>query len=158
MSGIQGSMRSPRIRREPHSSPTFFRSRGETEFLQRLIVKGERVVYTPAARVNHIIDKHQLEIGWLLKRGFRLGRGIARLKPDLQSARFRGIPRHLWSNIPSTFARYAISRFQRGRARFDGGLGLYFQFGQLYEYHLLRTEAERSSKPTPDGRPDFHSS
>lgn len=116
---------------------------GETELLQRLVEKGERVVYVPSAPVHHFVGEHQLEIGWLLKRAYRLGRGLARLRPDRTSVRINGVPWYLWCRVPLAGLRYLLTRFRKGAARLNGGLVFFMSRGEWHEYRLLSRESDR---------------
>jgi glycosyltransferase involved in cell wall biosynthesis len=110
---------------------------GETELLLRLVAKGERVIFAPCASVTHFVDEHQMDLDWLYKRAFRLGRGKARIKPDRRFKCISGIPWPLFYQIPATSLSYLTSRFSDMRVRFNKGMDLYYQAGQFYEYALL---------------------
>jgi glycosyltransferase involved in cell wall biosynthesis len=115
----------------------------ETEFLLRLQERGERVVYVPSAIVKGVIEKHQLDIKWLLGRAFRYGRGNARLFPDQISRRLFGVPVYIWYRIPIAFLRYVMGTLRDIHQRFEWGYRFYFDCGVLFEYRQLAEQEKR---------------
>lgn len=68
----------------------------ETEFLVRVkLALGCNYIYLPNAKVEHIIRPEQIEWSWILGRGHRAGRGLARA---IQTNRLRiaGAPWTIW--------------------------------------------------------------
>lgn len=114
----------------------------ETELLLRLQERGERVVYVPSAIVKAAVEKHQLDIKWLLGRAFRYGRGNARLFPDQVSRRLFGAPVYVWYRIPIAFLRYVMGALRDIHQRFDRGYRLYFDCGVLFEYRQQKTKQQ----------------
>jgi glycosyltransferase involved in cell wall biosynthesis len=108
----------------------------ETEFIHRLLERGERVIYVPTATISHHVHKNQTEMKWLLARAFRHGRGLARIVPDEDSFRLLGVPAYLWLRVPMALGRFWLSYLRNARDRFEWGIRLYRDWGQLYEYRL----------------------
>lgn len=113
----------------------------ETELLRRLRAAGAEIVYVPSARVEHVIQEHQLTIKSLRGRSFRAGRGLTRLEPDFQSARLFGAPRWLWRALAAAWLRYASSVFSGRRTRFELGQRFHYLRGCVAEYGILAREA-----------------
>lgn len=51
----------------------------DTEFALRLEAGGRKCWFTTAAFLEHIVPPEHLEISWILKRGYRWGRGLAHM-------------------------------------------------------------------------------
>jgi len=107
---------------------------GELELLGRLHTAGERPIFVPAARVRHVITPNQLNREWLLRRMFRTGRTVVRLKPDTRAMRLRGAPHYLWHALLFHLLRYSLFLLGPDRARFDAALAVYRCRGRIYEY------------------------
>lgn len=119
----------------------------ETEMLHRLVAKGELAVYVPTASVGHHVERHQIEVQWLLRRAFRLGRGFARLENDQESVRIFGVPWYVWAKLPLVWTKYMVKRFSGPLARVDAGWPLYVCRGRIYEYRVL---AKEPAEPRPE--------
>jgi GT2 family glycosyltransferase len=111
---------------------------GETELLRRLRDAGEQCIFVPRTRVRHVIQSHQLEPDWLLRRMFRMGRTKTKLQPDREAVRVLGAPRFLWRQLIKAALRHVIARIRGGRARLETGLELYRLRGELYQYRSAR--------------------
>jgi GT2 family glycosyltransferase len=75
-------------------------SGSEMELFDRLIKKGERIVYVPSALVYHRVQPSQLTLKYLLKRSFASGRGWVRIKTPDQNVPFLfGAPRYIYRAI-----------------------------------------------------------
>lgn len=115
----------------------------ETEMLRRLREAGARIVYVPSAPAKHQIQKHQLEMAWLFKRAFCIGRGTARLQARRQppGAAKAGLL------ILLSWARHALSAFAHERRRFETGARLHYLRGMRHEQRIMAAEAQ--ARPTP---------
>lgn len=114
----------------------------ETELLKRLRDRGDRIVYVPSARVEHVVQPHQTEIGWLLGRSFRLGRGLTRMgfvyaEP---AARILGVPTYMWREFARTQVRYTLSRWFAWPRDFDIASEYRFLRGAMHEQRLMARE------------------
>jgi glycosyltransferase involved in cell wall biosynthesis len=107
---------------------------GELELLGRLHAAGERPIFVPSAPVRHVITPSQLDRGWLLRRMFRTGRTVARLKLDTRAMRFRGVPHYLWRGLLFHSLRYTVFLLGPDHARFNAALAVYQVRGRMYEY------------------------
>lgn len=70
----------------------------ETELLVRLERQGYKAWHVQNAVVEHFIRKEQMEKSWVLQRAVRYGRG--RFRMSLNVKLWKGIPRHLFRDIP----------------------------------------------------------
>ncbi len=75
----------------------------ETTFIQTLLDRGSSMVYVPGSLVGHVVTPHQLSRPYLIRRAYRLGRGIVRWGGHDRSPRIGGVPRHLWREVVSTW-------------------------------------------------------
>jgi glycosyltransferase involved in cell wall biosynthesis len=109
----------------------------ELELLARLVAAGERAVYVPSARLEHVVRREQLDEQWLLRRCLMAGRGIARWQHDRTSRRIWGRPVWLWLKLAEVWVRHKLSVFRSKRARFDRAGWLQFMKGQVHEYGII---------------------
>ena len=114
----------------------------ETELLKRLRDRGDRIVYVPSARVEHVVQPHQTEIGWLLGRSFRMGRGLTRMgfvyaEP---ATRILGVPSYMWREFARTQVRYTLSRLFAWPRDFDIASEYQFLRGAIHEHRLIARE------------------
>jgi hypothetical protein len=113
----------------------------ETEFLKRLVAKGETVVYVPQATVRHFVGKHQVEAAWLFQRAFNLGRGMAQLN---------GIRELKSLTIYCKFIERTLSGMNKvdlmdyDRTSLEHGIKYNYLQGILFEYKKLEAESEMS--------------
>jgi GT2 family glycosyltransferase len=92
----------------------------ETEFVGRVVAAGTRAGFAPAARVRHIVQRHQVTLKWMLNRFYRHGRTmylLDRLRGAPHAPSIGGIPRYLIRRIitrclllPLTAARFNAFR------------------------------------------------
>lgn len=117
----------------------------ETELLRRLRRLGEKVVYAPRAKVQHIIREDQLSWRWLYGRAFRLGRGDRRLGKHSRSAvRYFGAPRHLWKMAAVAGIRYLGSWWNSGISgikRLEAGWDFHYLRGVIVESRIMARES-----------------
>lgn len=106
----------------------------ETEFLIRLVNQGHRCVYVPSAKVQHVLEPRQVDLGWLQGRSFRAGRGDACCVPDTTSRRLFGAPRHLWRLLFGSGIRYLLAQLRDEKQRFEAGVVFNYTRGKIYEY------------------------
>lgn len=112
----------------------------ESELLSRMMSDGHRIIYCPAAPVQHIVREDQINHRWLNGRAFRFGRGKTRVKIDNAGPRgavLFGVPRHYWPRLLLAGLQYGGSVFRDARARCVSGMKLYQLYGQVYEYRQL---------------------
>ncbi|MHB1035974.1 MAG: glycosyltransferase family 2 protein [Pirellulales bacterium] len=121
-------------------SGTQYAMGSETELLARLHRRGERFIFVPPAKVQHVIEPHQVTLKWLSGRAFRAARGAARLAPDRSSPRLFGVPRYLWRQYAETWLRRLASLPRGERARTNAAIALNLIRGRCYEYRLSRGE------------------
>jgi len=92
----------------------------ETEFVDRVVAAGTRAGFAPAARVRHIVQKHQVTMRWMLNRFYRHGRTmyfLDRLRVATHAPSIGGIPRYLIRRIVTRclllpFALASLSSFR----------------------------------------------
>ena len=116
---------------------------GETEFIRRLVSPDKPPIYVPSARVQHVIQREQIEPQWLGRRNFRAGRGAARRENDTQSALLLGRPRWLWRKVLEAFAGYVLSFIGSKRQRNESAWKLHYLRGKLYEYGIMVREGRQ---------------
>lgn len=109
----------------------------ETELLSRLRARGERCLYVPSARVNHVIESEQTTLEWLFGRVHRMGRGWARLNPQNGCAQLWGAPRYLWKQLAAAWIRHRASCCRSDSARFETGREYHKLRGIIHEYRLM---------------------
>jgi len=115
----------------------------EAELLRRLESKGERFIYIPSTRVQHVIRPEQITTPWLLGRAYRFGRGHVRLKEQFQGRRVLGVPGYLWKRLGWAAAGRARSLFYGSRERCIAGMRYHRIRGNIVEY---RCQVERLSQ------------
>ncbi len=81
---------------------------GQSDRLQRLAERGERVFYVPTASVSHFVGKHLFELGWFYERAYRFGRGLVRINPDRKSRYFFNVPWYLWHRVSMSWIKYIL--------------------------------------------------
>jgi len=108
----------------------------DTEFCQRLIDRGERFIYVPAAAVYHPVHEDRLDKGYLLSWQYRCGRSEVRKKGGYGSCpRLFGVPRYLFKKGAQHLAGYCAAL--RGKRRFYHQLRLYYTAGEILEHLVL---------------------
>jgi glycosyltransferase involved in cell wall biosynthesis len=88
------------VRFDPGMGPrgTSYPMGSETDLLVRLERQGHKAWHVQNAVMEHFIRKEQMEKSWVLQRAVRYGRG--RFRMSLNVKLWRGIPRHLFRDIP----------------------------------------------------------
>ena len=110
----------------------------ELELMQRLIAAGERAVYVPSARLQHVVREEQTNEQWLLQRCFRAGRGLMRWYwRNSNPRRMPGRPLRLWRALVGGVIRHSLSLLQPSHLRFDRACELRVVLGQWYEHRRL---------------------
>ena len=106
----------------------------ETEFLVR--VKSALncdYIYLPNATVEHVVRPEQTEWSWILRRGHRAGRGMAR---TIKTARLRiaGVPWTVWLR----YVQSLLPLFGKWRIKTAATFDLHWQFqkfsGCIFEF------------------------
>jgi L-malate glycosyltransferase len=119
----------------------------ESELTGKLANLGYKAFFVPQAVVEHFVRKNQLETGWVMKRAFRYGRGLFRLRrmevlDEQRFARLLGIPRMLIretveASLDLCKAMFSLRREAIFRARYN----LNFTRGQIAEARRILSEA-----------------
>lgn len=117
----------------------------ETELLLRLFRQGEQFVFVPAARLQHVVRTEQLDKRSLVRRVRRLGRGDARLHPEVGSLPIFGLPLALWLRTVQAVARWLATRARPRPARWAATLDLQRLLGNIGERRAMMRE--RRSAP-----------
>ena len=117
----------------------------ETELVLRLGREGYKGWHVPAAVVEHLVRKEQLEEDWVLQRGIRWGRGCHRLYPNVKL--WGSIPRHLFRDIPKEMLSVLAARLTfRQEALFCARWRLNILRGKWIESrHIAREKMHMSS-------------
>jgi glycosyltransferase involved in cell wall biosynthesis len=106
----------------------------DIEFCLRLLERGERLVYVPAAVAFNAVHAERLTKKFCRSFYFRLGQSNALLR-QTTGRRLIGVPRHLFRRVVELMVAW-IGSMLRGRSRGR----LYFEFqlvyltGQIYQY------------------------
>jgi glycosyltransferase involved in cell wall biosynthesis len=111
----------------------------ELELMQRLVAAGERAVYVPSARLQHVVREDQIDRQWLLRRCFQAGRGLVRWfwTSDTTSTQLLGRPWRLWRAMAGGWVRRGLSLLQPAQRRFDRACELRVVLGQVHEYDRM---------------------
>jgi glycosyltransferase involved in cell wall biosynthesis len=105
----------------------------ETTLIKSLLDRGSSIVYVPGSTVEHLVTPDQLSRTYLLRRAFRLGRGLARWDVDDHSPRLAGVPRYLWREVASTWVASRLP-WRDDLARFEARLAHQRAKGAVAEY------------------------
>jgi hypothetical protein len=129
----------------PDASPDYV-SGSETELLQRLTRRGERIVYVPGALVEHVVRPEQLSVKWLHDRSYRHGRCLVALGFVQQNdgPRVGGVPLGIWVRLAKEWLYRLSGAFGDDRRRFIHGLDYHFLRGCIRQHRLMarRTRQE----------------
>lgn len=133
----------------PDASPDYV-SGSETELLQRLTRRGERIVYVPSAVVEHIVRPEQLSVKWLHERSYRHGRCLVELGfvQRNDGPRIAGVPVGVWARLAKEWIYRLSGAFGDDRRRFIRGLDYHFLRGCVRQHRLI---ARRTRRPPPAG-------
>lgn len=119
----------------------------ETEILLRLSRQGHRAWFIKEAIVEHFVRKEQLQESWVLRRGFRFGRGAQRLEPNRKQ--WMSILGSFVWNIPKeALFMAAASVLFRPDAAFRAHWRFNYLRGRAYEA-LLMERAQRAGTIPP---------
>jgi glucosyl-dolichyl phosphate glucuronosyltransferase len=117
-------------------------NRADTEFFQRVISAGERVVYNPKAVIYHPVDEARTRKSYYRSWCFQDGRSHARtdILPE-NTIRYFGVPRYLLRSV----LQAAVSWVTPGdpKQRFYYELEMWRLVGQILETHRM------SKQPVP---------
>ena len=69
----------------------------DTDFVQRALIAGERIVYWPPILQYHVVEHERLTLKYLLEKSFQRSSSATRIMAGTQ----RGIPRYLWRKLAS---------------------------------------------------------
>lgn len=113
----------------------------ELELSRRLAEKGCGAVYLPGAVVGHQIRPEQMEEGWLARRAYRSGRGVARLDGLPKAVTVLGVPRFVFRELAVAAGQWLSGLVTGdGERRLDGKLNFWHWRGKLTEYRRLSME------------------
>ena len=104
----------------------------DTEFGLRVMSRGERVWYQPAALLHHPVVPERLTPRYFTSWYYQSGRVEARRADIEPSVRIAGVPRYLFRELASAAARWAITR--PGPRRFFHKLRTYQIVGRIRGY------------------------
>jgi glycosyltransferase involved in cell wall biosynthesis len=116
----------------------------ETELLMRLKATGCRFIYLPRAKVQHVIQQHQLDLRWLLDRAIRFGRAGARLEPPPNGPRLLSVPRFLWRRLLEATLRVTTGVFAGRARRWESLICLWHIVGIMRESRAMAFEGRMS--------------
>ena len=106
----------------------------ETELTRRLGQAGYRSWFFPAAEVRHRIRKPQIQVGYILQKAWRYGRGKYRQEHPGVFVELWGIPRWMWTRALSELAGLSMALLQRDVGRvFRHRWELAYLRGYFYE-------------------------
>ena len=87
----------------------------ETEFVRRVALAGQRSWHSPGPRVAHHIRAHQLQLGYVLQKARRFGRGKYRQDRPGIFPELSGVPRWLWRCYLAALSGCALAWLRRDR-------------------------------------------
>ncbi|MAS09667.1 glycosyltransferase family 2 protein [Salinisphaera sp.] len=121
----------------------------ETDFIGRLIARGERVLFVPDAYVDHIIRPGQLTLAAVNARAFRRGRKNALEQTERYNSgpRIAGAPLKLWARVVLLMIRSWIVKPFGERARYSLENKLSFRRGFLYQRRLESQQTRANDTP-----------
>jgi glycosyltransferase involved in cell wall biosynthesis len=111
---------------------------GDTELTRRLESLGHRAWHVQDATVQHIIRQEQLDLGWVMRRAIRYGRGDFRLGriDDLATRRLLfGAPRYLYKQL----GREALHNAVAWMFRREGAL-----IQSRWRYNVIRGQIQEA--------------
>jgi glycosyltransferase involved in cell wall biosynthesis len=113
----------------------------DTEFGLRVMSRGERVWYSPAALLHHPVTPERLTPGYFTNWYYQSGRVESR-RTDLEpSVRIAGVPRYLFRELADAAVRWAVS--PPGPGRFFHKLRTYQALGRIHGYRDQHARPER---------------
>ena len=107
---------------------------GEVEFLDRMKNQGFRYIYIPSAKVEHMIQDHQVTFRWLIFRAQLSGRGWAKAHLAIDCPFVFGVPRYMWRQLCELSFKYWLSVFQTKERKFAVAKQLHTVIGAIKEY------------------------
>ncbi len=122
----------------------------DTEILRRLHVRGEKYVYVPSARVEHIIPQSAVTLKWLLERASRHGKGYALLKQNYEGKQLFGVPRYLWRQAITAWIKYIINSNRDELVQWQYGKELYTTLGIIKGYRINYKDSNKCRKDVFD--------
>lgn len=125
----------------------------ETKFTQFLEQQGHRAWYVPAAKVEHLVQKSQLTIPWVMQRAVRYGRGHYRLyyASEIGSRKLlMNAPRYIFREIyEETLLLIKALVFFRHEDVFRSRWRLNFLYGKMREARLLVRDSAKRAQAVP---------
>jgi GT2 family glycosyltransferase len=113
----------------------------DTEFGERLIRGGEKIVYCPGAVIYHPVDPSRTTkryvLSWYYYNGVSLTRTAGLPK---EGVFWFGVPRWLYRELVTNFAKWVLT--WRGKARFHHKLRTYRSAGSIVESYRLSHRKE----------------
>ncbi len=113
----------------------------ETELTTRLATHGHNCFFIPEAIVRHIIRPNQIKKSWILKRGFRAGRGIQRsqrsgCKPTVPQ-RVLGLESwQIRQLLESTLMSFILKITNQNIKAFPFEYNVYYLAGSIYQHFM----------------------
>ncbi|MGO9085993.1 MAG: glycosyltransferase [Candidatus Sulfotelmatobacter sp.] len=111
----------------------------DTEFGERLIQGGEKIIYCPSAIIYHPVDPNRTTktyfLSWYYYNGVSLTRMAGATKEGVS---WFGAPRWLYREMLSSFARWVLT--MEGKRRFQYKLHTYRNIGRIIESRRLSLE------------------
>lgn len=121
----------------------------EAEFTMRLSRAGVECVYLPGALVHHLIRPEQMKPRWLADRAYRAGRGEALLGTMPRGRLLAGVPRGLYLQCLSLWARMARRAIHGARDDYlDAMQDYWFLRGRIHEYRRINLQAHARARTT----------
>lgn len=113
----------------------------DTDFVRRLWLAGEHILYTPDVLVHHPVDLGRLHWRYTLKWMFWVGRSNARMTGRSGLPTLAGVPRWLFPSILRKFASVAIPfPVRSGGPRIERAQQLFHDLGLAYEFWRLDSD------------------
>jgi len=111
----------------------------DTEFGQRLLASGEKIVYSPRAVIFHPVDQERITKSYFLGYYFNSGRTFMReVSWPADAVLYFGVPRYLFRSVLVNCARWFFA-FDKKR-RFYYKTRLYFVLGQIAEGRKVKRD------------------
>jgi glycosyltransferase involved in cell wall biosynthesis len=117
---------------------------GDTEFGQRLLARGDKIMYSPKAVVFHPVEQRRITKGYFLRYYFRLGRtDIRQGGLESHAVLYFGVPRYMFRMLAQK-SRTWLFAFG-GRRRFYFKAQAFRLIGQMIEAYKLSSLNSRDA-------------
>lgn len=119
----------------------------ETDFVRRAREAGHKAWFIPEARLRHIVRPHEVALKPVLRRYFRIGRGMAAINPASHPKnphRLFGYPRHLYRAIPTRTLKAIMQLLKLDTYKFAKGLiHISMMVGHAYQVKAMGNEGRK---------------